>query len=419
MKSAECRHRADVAEYVRGELDAAACSAMDAHLSGCVACRAAVEDARRVMARLGADPDVAVSRDQVTLVLDRIAKRPVVMWSPWVRGLAAAAGLALLLGGWVWLRGGHGSAVSAKDDPLPAAAAWLCETQEADGSWSTARWGGRPQFEVALTGLSLMALLQEEDRTDAGQAAVDRAVGYLVSQQDDAGRIGPAFDAELYNQGIATLALVRAYQARRTEALRKVLDKSLVRMESLQNPDGGWGYQNTMDKESNMSMTLWQVEALRLAGKAGWESGRERAARGLRWMTRMVSRNGSFGYRQPGDVEGKSQTLTAMGAMSLADGGEGFLLSPEVSRAVREQVARVADGMEPDMDYYRRYFLAATLKKMGEEPAAVRRLTDLRKQLVARQVGDGVYRGSWPADDQWGSAGGRVYATAMASLSLQ
>ena len=419
MKSAECRHRADVAEFIRGELDAAACSVMDAHLSGCAECRAAVEDARRVMARLGADPDVAVSRDQVPLVLDRIAGRPVVMGGLWVRGVAAAAGLALLLGGWVWLRNGAGPAVAAKADPLPAAVAWLCETQEADGSWSTARWGGRPQFEVALTGLSLMALLQEEEKTGAGQAAIDRAVGYLVSQQDDTGRLGPAFDAELYNQGIATLALARAYQARRTEALRKVLDKSLARMESLQNADGGWGYQNTMDKASNMSLTLWQVEALRLAGKAGWVTGRDRAARGLRWMTRMVSRNGSFGYRQPGDVEGNAQTLTAMGAMSLVEGGEGFLLNPEVSRAVREQVARVAEGMEPDMDYYRRYFLAATLKKMGEEPATVRRLTDLRKQLIARQVGDGVHKGSWPADDQWGSAGGRVYATAMASLSLR
>jgi len=323
----------------------------------------------------------------------------------------------LLLGGVWWVRV-SGAGRGTGGDPVAAATVWLCERQEPDGAWSTARWGGRPQFEVALTGLSLMALLQGGDTSGRVSSAVDRAVDYLVGCQHEDGRFGPAFDAELYNQGIATLALARAFQARKTEALRTALDRAVGRIVALQHADGGWGYENTADRASNLSITLWQVEALRLGGHLGWETGRARAERGMRWMTGMVSRNGSFGYRQPGDFPQGNQTLTAMGAMSLVDGGRASLLQPEISRAIRLEVGRLAAAPAPDLDYYRQYFLTAALKKMGEESSA-QRLALLRKQLAARQVGAGVERGSWPADDQWSTAGGRVYATAMASLSLQ
>ncbi len=418
MQTDECRYADQVVEYVRGGLDPAIRSVLDAHIPECGICREAAADARDVINRLRSDPDVAVRRDQVPLVLGRLAAGPDRIRAAWMRGLAAAAGLVLLLGGLLWMRMG-GPKGPAAEDPLASAMAWMCETQEADGSWSTARWGGRPQFEVALTGLALMAMLEGDTASGPVQSAIDRAVGYLVSKQDETGRIGPAFDAELYNQGIATLALARACQERKTESLRVALDRSLNRIGSLQNADGGWGYQNTVDRASNLSITLWQVEALRLGGKLGQESGQGQILRGLRWMTRMVSRNGSFGYRQPGDVEGKAQTLTAMGAMSLSDDVAGSLLNPEVSRAIRKEVSRLADDPGPDMDYYRRYFLAAALKKMGEEPLVARQLLGLRERLIARQEAGGSNQGSWPADDQWSEAGGRVYATAMASLALR
>jgi len=265
--------------------------------------------------------------------------------------------------------------------------------------------------------LSLMALLEAGNPSGQVQAAVERATAYLISRQDATGRLGPEFDGAPYNQGIATLALVRTFQLRRKEALRGVLDRALRRIEERQHGDGGWGYENTADKASNLSISIWQIEALRLAGQMGWESSGTSAGRGLKWMTRMVADNGAFGYRQKGDFPEGSQTLTAMGAMSLIDGAHAALLSPVRSRAVQMQVRKMASASGPDLDYYRRYFLAATLRKMGGE-ATAGSIAAMRRDLVARQVGAGSERGSWPADDRWGATGGRVYATALATLSL-
>lgn len=417
MKADECPQIGDAAGFAQGGMEPAARAVFERHLAECGACRQAVEETGRVVALLQSVPPARVSRDLAPEVLARIRAEPAPERAAWVGGLAAAAGLVLLLGG-LWWYVAAGKPQAAGSDPVASATAWLCATQEPDGSWSTTRWGGRPQFEVALTGLSLMALLQG-DRTDPRiQASVDKAVNYLMACQDEQGRLGPVLDAELYNQGIATLALARAYQFRRTDVLRGVLDRALGRIQDRQHGDGGWGYENTADTAANLSITLWQVEALRLAGQLGWDSAASRAGRGLKWMTLMVAGNGSFGYRQQGDATGTNQTLTAMGAMSLIEGAPAALLNPAVSRSVRQEVIRVASAPGPDMDYYRRYFLTAALKKMGEDTAA-QRLSFIRRQLATRQVVAGSEQGSWPADDQWSAAGGRVYATAMASLSLR
>jgi hypothetical protein len=43
----------------------------------------------------------------------------------------------------------------------------------------------------------------------------------------------------------------------------------------------------------------------------------------------------------------------------------------------------------------------------------------MRRDLVNRQIKRGAEAGSWTPDTRWGSAGGRIYATTMASLSLR
>jgi hypothetical protein len=43
----------------------------------------------------------------------------------------------------------------------------------------------------------------------------------------------------------------------------------------------------------------------------------------------------------------------------------------------------------------------------------------IRPALVSRQVKQGPQAGSWNTDDLWGGYGGRVYTTAMATLTLE
>ncbi|MEI7881571.1 MAG: prenyltransferase/squalene oxidase repeat-containing protein [bacterium] len=323
--------------------------------------------------------------------------------------LAAAATVALLFGG-LWMGGARTL------DPRRQAATWLCQSQEPDGSWSAAKWGGSKQFEVALTGLSLMTLL---DGTSRNNPAIEKAVAYLIEHQQPDGQFGEQFAGTPYNQGIATLALAKAYESRKGEVLQVALDKAISVICFSQYNDGGWGYHNEAHPASNLSITLWQIEALRLASQQGWSGVRPRVERGLRWMAGVAADDGSFGYQKSGDTPGgASQTLTAMGAMSLLDPAHIGLVSPSRRQAIKAQMQRLASTSGPDMDYYRRYFLTAALKKMKEE-SAQQGLVAIRRELVTRQIKQGAEAGSWQADTRWGSSGGRIYATAMASLSLR
>jgi hypothetical protein len=136
-------------------------------------------------------------------------------------------------------------------------------------------------------------------------------------------------------------------------------------------------------------------------------------------MAGVASDDGSFGYQKSGDTPGgASQTLTAMGALSLLDPAHFGYVSPNRRQAIKEQMQRLAAAPGADMDFYRRYFLTAALKQMAEESSR-RNLATVRQTLIARQVQGGAQAGSWNADDRWGTTGGRIYATAMASLSLQ
>jgi prenyltransferase beta subunit len=365
-----------------------------------------------VIARLKSVPPCAVSHDLAPEILAKVRNDRTVRVNFWrlVVPLAAAATVALLLGG-LWL------ANARPTDSGRQAMEWLSRTQEADGSWSTARWGGDKRFEVALTSLSLLTLL--EDGQSAAKPAIDKAITYLLRNQQENGQFGELFSSAPYNQGIATLALSKAYETRKDESLRAALDRAVAAICAAQHADGGWGYHQEVRPASNLSVTLWQIEALRLASAQGWTQVRPNVARGFRWMAGVAADNGSFGYRTSGDTAGgASPTLTAMGAMSLLDPVHMGLVTPERRQAIKEQVQRLAASPGPDMDFYRRYFLAAALKKMDETPSNGG-LASLRRELLSQQVKRGKEAGSWKADAQWGSTGGRIYSTALASLSLR
>lgn len=379
-----------------------------------------------ILERLKAVPPVQVSRDLAPVILQRIReetartgspRREAWFASPWGgRVWAAAAALILLLGGGVWWH-------DRGRDPGDLALDWLRKTQERDGSWSTLRWGGDRHFEVALTALSLMALLEPGPGPrdePANRAAIDKATAYLIRSQQADGRFGPSFSSSPYNQGMATLALAKACNLRKDDAaLRSALDRAVACIRASQYGDGGWGYEKEAHPASNLSITWWQIEALRMAAMQGGEGLQASLQKGLRWMAGVVSDDGSFGYQKSGDrAAGASRTLTAMGAMSLLDAAQAELMPPRQKQALQARIAQLAAAPGPDLDYYRRFFLSASLKAMAGESAR-HDLSGLRRELLAHQVRHGANTGSWRPDDQWSTSGGRVYATALATLSIQ
>ena len=74
-------------------------------------------------------------------------------------------------------------------------------------------------------------------------------------------------------------------------------------------------------------------------------------------------------------------------------------------------------GGEDDFCFYDAYFVSR-LSGQGF-PALRNRHVDAHRGLTETQVRSGEHRGSWEASDRWSAVGGRLYATALATLALQ
>ena len=136
--------------------------------------------------------------------------------------------------------------------------------------------------------------------------------------------------------------------------------------------------------------------------------------KGMAWLGKVVDADGYVGYSRPGDFPYGSETLTAAGALCfLTDKGRSASSSrlAQVVRALKNTARR-----KTDVDYYRLYFVTHALRAAGNDDPEL--IAGLCSALVACQEQTGVHAGSFEAKDRWSSAGGRVYATAMAVLAL-
>ncbi len=414
--------------YLRGELDASESRHVGTHLDACEACRAEARAFEAVVARLESASEDASARDLSADVLARLdAKedhaRAVARVSWRMRAsLAAAAALLVAAGAWVALQslsresrpvGTVPVAVAPRDEQVTQALKWLAASQEADGSWDPAKWGGEPNYRTGVTALALMALTAGDGPASAEEsAAAARARNYLLAGQGKSGCFGPFFSQMLYNHGIATVALLAEFRRSRDASLKEPIRRAVAFIRSEQQPGGGWGY---VKASANTSITAWQVEALILASGADWPEAKPAADKGLAWVESMLDGSGRAGYSRAGDYPYGSGGLTAMAAMCLRMGGRDVCL---VSGGLEDAAA---SGLS-DSDYVQVYFLDQALRVAGTCPGEerlARAAAQLRHVVAERQVKAGPNSGSWEPCDRWGKAGGRVYATAMGALSLE
>lgn len=362
---------------------------------------------RSLVERLRAVRPESLGRDLSQDILLRIRRRRRVRaWSVAFSGAAAAAAcLALAL---LWR-----SPVVEEPPQLARAMDWLLSAQEPDGRWDAERWGGQAQYTVGLTGLATLALVGDGTHLKGRRAeAASRAVRYLCSQQGPSGRIGPRSGGLLYNHGIATVALLEFYGATGDTAVKGVLDGAIGYTIRSQGEAGGWGYGLDPGEPPNTAVTAWQVYSLLLAGSQGWEDARLPAGRGLAWLRSMMSPDGTVGYRSPGEHPYGTDALAAMAGFLLLAPGQ-----PRDAALARlaELIVRSAAAPREGLDYYRDYFLSYAVYAASAGEEAGRLYGELRKCLEGLQTPSG----SWEPADRWSLAGGRIYSTALAALSLQ
>jgi hypothetical protein len=312
--------------------------------------------------------------------------------------LRVAAAVAMLLAGWVALLlvRGPRPGVAANPEALARHAAvvsgldWLLSAQEPDGSWDPARWGGQSAFRRGLTGLAVVTLAATPDLGARQRRAMSGGAAFLARPS----ALPPEHrhrEADIYNQGLAALALVEA--AAKLPNFRPAAEQALRELRRRQQPDGGWGYAQVgvsgydggLVSAANASATTWPLRAFQRARELGWSGAAEVCARGERWLVGRRDAEGRVGYRRPGDHPFGWKTLTAMA----------HWLAPQF----------IGPASAPGGDLYGAFFHSRAQGHSASKQEA--------DAMARRALLSGV-----ALPDRWRSAGGKLYSSCFALLTL-
>lgn len=338
---------------------------------------------------------------------------------PHAAGVILAVSLCIGLAPSQTVRGDDGPrpAAPAVDSAIRRALEHLRKSQRADGAWESGGFGPA----TSVTSLSVMAFLAAghvPGEPGPYREAIERGIRYVLDHQRADGVIASnVSNGPMYCHGISTLMLAEVVgmldDGELAEQTRGALARAIAVIISAQdrkkdaNNAGGWRYQPNSD-DSDISVTGWQLMALRAARSAGCEVPSVHIDRAIAYLKRCAVKNGGgFGY-QPGG--GPNNPRTGTGILALEICGEH--LTPEAV-AGAEYLLKNPPRWSNHSFFYEVYYCSLGTFQLGDKYflAYYPKLVSI---LLARQAKDG----SWLTDDSHDRTGGRNYCTAMAVLAL-
>ena len=210
---------------------------------------------------------------------------------------------------------------------------WLQKQQNKNGSWGE----GPQNYQCAMTGLALLSYLAhcETPLSEEFGDTVLKGISFLVDQGMKTPVISlvPQTNEVCYDHAIATYALCEAYTFCRQmdipsiANLEKVVVKAVDQIMNNQNENGGWAYNyNTRPgAHTDLSVTGWNVQALKAAEHGGIKPSRGHIRNALRkaamYCRKTSLTNGLFAYQENGNEPRAS--LVGVGVLSLQMCGNG------------------------------------------------------------------------------------------------
>jgi prenyltransferase beta subunit len=301
------------------------------------------------------------------------------------------------------------------EDSVNRALAFLKNTQKDDGSWSAGRYGR----STAVTGLCVMAFLSAGHVPGEGPYAdtVERGVRFILKAQQANGLIADS-QPEMYHHGICTLTLAEVAgmtEGPLADEVRKKLEKAVAVTLKAQRKEGahkgGWRY-NVYGNDSDISVTGWQIMALRAAKNLGCDVPPEAIDDAIAYVKRCQDQAGG-GFRYfPGANVTVACTGTSILALELC--GKDQHRSPEVLKAAGFLLKNPPQWGGQHFSYSTYYCSQATFQLGGQYWSAYRE--QMHKVLIRGTTqGDG---GGWYGRDPDSQIYGPNYTTAMAVLAL-
>lgn len=317
--------------------------------------------------------------------------------------------------------GKHGKAT---EEAVIKALEWLKRNQKPDGSWA----GRHP---AAMTGLGLLTFLAHGETTSSANygPTVRKAIEWMVNAYNNGGggkfsagfvpgRQADGGDNESYAHGIATYAVSEAYALTKIPDLKAVMEGAVYTIINGQQAGGLWDYRFAKGARWDLSVSGWQMQALKAAYTAGAEvpgikDAMEKATEGVKRAQNYET--GRFGYSSPG---AGNDSITGVGVLSLQLLGH----SEDKEARLGLQAMRAWDcewDKAPPWGLYAWYYISQAKFHEGG-PSWAGWNNKLAPTLTKAQNEDG----SWPAPTtEKGEASekdlGPVYSTTLAALTLQ
>ncbi len=298
---------------------------------------------------------------------------------------------------------------------------WFKQTQHQNGSW-----GGSNQ--VAMTGLVLLAYLGhcETPLSEEFGEAVTGAIVYLIENSvKQNGRMATNLGNNhwVYEHGIATYALAEAYTFCRILGLnipnlKTSVESGVQWIIDNQNRSGGWeyGYQEGGGRGGDMSITAWQLQALKAAyyTRLSFRNYRDCIVKALRYCENCQDSSGGFGYAGK-SPNGNHHTLTGAGVLCFQQHKGTNHRAAWKGMEYISQRSRFNYKSGPCNLYEHYYSSQAAINHGGKRWFDYNNL--FRDQLLGAQQGDGHFPN--PAQPGPGARNDPVYNTALATLMLE
>jgi len=199
---------------------------------------------------------------------------------------------------------------------IKGALKWLASKQQPNGSWNTGRGNDHP---VAMTGYVLMAFMAGGQLPGEGEFGknVTRGMNYLLSCVRPDGYITNGGESNMYNHGIASIALAELYGQTRDPKLKQKLDLAIKLIVNCQNQQGGWRYRPAI-VDGDISVTVLQLVAARAALNSGIEVPQQTIDRGVAFVKSCYdARSGGFVYQPHGNPPGFARTAAAIYSLQV------------------------------------------------------------------------------------------------------
>jgi hypothetical protein len=350
-------------------------------------------------------------------------------------GLGEGSGLSLRLDGpgrADAVRRGGGTRES--EYAVQLALNWLAEHQNYDGSWTFEHQKspkchgscGNPGYipgKIAATSLALLPFLGSGQTHQSGEykRKIELGIRFLVRSMQMQGDLGGLYETgggQMYGHGLAAIVLCEAFGMTHDQSLAVPAQAAVNFIVAAQDTNGG-GWRYRPGEPGDTSVVGWQLMALK-SGKMAYLKVPDDTFRKAGYFLDSVQseRGSTYGYQEPSSRRPATTAIGLLGRMYLGWPHENESLQRGVQ--ILSQLGPSTDQTAVRNNMYYNYYATQVMHHYGGYPWQ-RWNAVMREYLIRSQAKGGHETGSWFLDgaDHGASAGGRLYCTSMAAMTLE